>query len=177
MASAGRDPGAEGISPAPDNLHGRSANVGCFVRDRDLDLAKLQALKDLLSAQFHAKVSRWEDFQAAALGLAGLAFIAYFTKAMSAEALLAVLALAAGAISSPTSSLSVTKGKSRPTLRNCSWKWKGSSPEALKTMKSAAEPVEISTQFRYNVVWPVRAVPHNRRRRRRGLRPLRVSSP
>lgn len=65
---------------------------------RDLELARLTFLKDLILAEFHAKVSKWEDFQAAALGLAGLGFIAYFTGAMDLGALLVVLGISSGAV-------------------------------------------------------------------------------
>jgi peptidoglycan/LPS O-acetylase OafA/YrhL len=68
------------------------------VRDDEVDLAKLTFLKGLIIAVFQAKVSKWQNVQAAALALLGLALLAYYGGSIPAPGLQAVGVASVGAI-------------------------------------------------------------------------------
>lgn len=66
--------------------------------DEDVELAKLQAWKDLAIAVFQAKASKWESVQAAALALIGLSLLGYSGGQITADGLLIVVGISALAI-------------------------------------------------------------------------------
>lgn len=61
--------------------------------DQDVDRAKLEILKDFILAQLHNRAAKWQNVQAAALGLFGLALLASFGGNLSMPGLAAVTAV------------------------------------------------------------------------------------